>query len=113
MTANAIQRDERTVTVENAGYRYAYQLLSFGVLAAVAYRSFALRLQSWDLVGLVIISGAVHAGYQLIHRVVYRRWIVMAVVTFVVAIILAIVMSKAAVLGTAVSAAMDSAQAHR
>ena len=36
-TAPSVQRDERTVAVENASYRWAYLFLSFGLLALVAY----------------------------------------------------------------------------
>ena len=41
MPPTEIDRDERTVAVENAGYRLAYLVLTFGMLAAVAYRAFA------------------------------------------------------------------------
>ena len=95
MTARAIERDERTTMVENAGYRLAYLVLSFGVLAAVAIRSFAQRQSSWDLLGLVIVSGGVHAGYQVMHKVVGRRWVLASVITLVVAVIVALIMVKA------------------
>ena len=32
MNAEQVNRDERTVAVENAGYSWSYQLLAFGVL---------------------------------------------------------------------------------
>jgi hypothetical protein len=43
MNAHPVDRDERTVAVENASYRWAYLVLSFGLLVIVMYRSFAWR----------------------------------------------------------------------
>ena len=68
MTARAIERDERTMSVENASYRWAFLLLSFGVLLSVAYRSFVLQQTAWDLMALVIVSGVVASGYQAASR---------------------------------------------
>ena len=49
MSANLVQRDERTTAIENASYRWAYLFLSFGLLLVVAYRSFARQESPWDL----------------------------------------------------------------
>lgn len=73
MTANPVERDERTVMVENASYRWAYYLLSFGVLASVGYRGLALNESSWDLLALVVVTGVVQLAYQTSHHVVSRR----------------------------------------
>ncbi len=91
MTAPSIERDERTTSVENAGYRWSYLVLSFGLLAIVAYRSFAFGEASGDLLALVALGGVVNAGYQGFHRVLYRRWVVQLVVTLVLAALLATV----------------------
>lgn len=112
MTAT-VQRDERTTAVENAGYRLAYLVLSFGALLIVAYRSFALRQSSWDLLALVILGGVVHTGYQVKHKVVYAKWVKMAVITFVVAALLAIIMTQATAAGSAFMAGMRAAQSAR
>lgn len=90
MTAQSVDRDERTTAIENVGYRWAYLVLSFGLLADVAFRSFAHGESSWDLFALIILGGAVHAGYQAWHRVLYRRWVLMSVVTMVAAAIVAV-----------------------
>jgi hypothetical protein len=92
MTQPLVERDERTTTVENAGYRWSFLVLTFGLLAIVAVRSFSHGEQSWDLLMLVIAGGFVNAGYQAIHRVVYRRWIVLAAVTIASAALIAILM---------------------
>jgi hypothetical protein len=87
-----VERDERTVAVENAGYRWSYLVLSFGLLASVAYRSFSLDQSSWDLLGLVIGGGVVNTMYQWTGGVLYRKWIFLSIVTFVIAAALAAVM---------------------
>ena len=92
MSPAAVERDERTAAVENAAYRWSYLLLSFGILASVAYRSFALGQTSWDLLALVLIGGAVNAVYQGSHHVLYRRWAITSAVTLVIAAVLAAVM---------------------
>lgn len=79
------QRDERTLTVENASYRWAYLVLSFGLLLDVAYRSFARQESAWDLLALVILGGAVATAYQGTHHVLTPRWAMLAAVTMLVA----------------------------
>jgi hypothetical protein len=91
MTTPSIERDERTTSVENAGYRWSYLVLSFGMLAIVAYRSFVFGEASGDLLGLVVLGGVVNAGYQGFRRVLYRRWVVQLVVTLTLAALLAAV----------------------
>jgi hypothetical protein len=93
MIARPPDRDERTTVVENAGYRWSYLVLSFGLLAVIAFRSFSLGQTSWDLLALVVLGGAVNAGYQGFHSVLYRRWAILAAVTMIVAAILAAVMA--------------------
>jgi hypothetical protein len=73
-TAATIERDERTVAVENASYRWAYLFLSFGLLVLVAYRSFVHNESPWDLMGLVILGGVLSAAYQWFHKVLTAQW---------------------------------------
>jgi hypothetical protein len=89
MTSQRIERDERTVAVENAGYKWAYLLLSYGLLVSVAFRSFVRHESSWDLLALVLAGGLVNALYQGARRVLYPRWFLMAAVTVVLAAVLA------------------------
>ena len=74
MTANTILRDERTESVENTSYRWAYLLLSYGLLVSTGYRAFVTHESSWDLLALVIAGGAVATIYQGGQRVLSRRW---------------------------------------
>ncbi|HEX6589964.1 MAG TPA: hypothetical protein VF039_13250 [Longimicrobiales bacterium] len=87
-------RDERTVAVENASFRYAYLALSYGLLLVVAYRSFALGEQSWDLLGLVLLGGGIATAYQGRRRVLVSRWYVLAAVGLAIALVLALVLSR-------------------
>ena len=63
-TTPLVKRDERTVSVENAGYRWAYIFLSFALLIDVVYRGLFRHEAAWDLMALVIVGGAVCAIYQ-------------------------------------------------
>jgi len=80
----AVQRDERTVAVENAGYRWAYLFLSFGLLALVAYRSFVNAESPWDLLLLVVLGGGVGTAYQGWHRVLSKHWAFASILAVVV-----------------------------
>jgi len=77
----SVTRDERTITIENASYRWAYHLLSLGLLVSVIYRGFIRQESSWDLLALVILGGLVTTLYQGIHGVLSRRWVLVAVTT--------------------------------
>jgi hypothetical protein len=84
-----VYRDERTDAVENSSYRWAYHVLSYGLLASVGYRSFVMKESSWDLLALLIAGGATATLYQGTHRVLSRRWLLATVVAVVIAIALA------------------------
>ena len=88
-TSPLVQRDERTVAVENASYRWAYLFLSFGILVLVAYRSFVHHESPWDLLLLVVLGGGVGTAYQGTHRVLSKRWAVTSLLAIVVAAALA------------------------
>lgn len=90
-----VDRDERTLVIENGGYRLAYMVLTYALLADVIFRALALRQAAWDLMGLVIAGGAVCTIYQARGKALPSRWAVMAFfVTFaggVVAFCIAVV----------------------
>lgn len=79
------ERDERTVAVENASYRWSYLVLSFGILILVAYRSYAKHESAWDLLLLVVLGGVVGRVYQGSNRVLPRRWLIDASIVIAVA----------------------------
>jgi hypothetical protein len=86
------ERDERELLVDNAADRLAYLVLSFGLLALVAYRSVVSGQSSWDLLGLVVLGGLVATGYRARQRVVSGRWAMLMVVGAVVALVVAVAM---------------------
>ena len=71
-------------------YRIAYLVMSFGLLASVAYRGFVLQQSSWDLLALVILGGVTASIYQGAGNVLSRRWLMTTIVTLVVAGLLAV-----------------------
>ena len=85
----SVDRDERTVAVENASYKWGYLVMSFGLLVLVAYRSFAHGESNWDLLALVIAGGMVPNAYQGVNNVLTRRWTMTQIAAMVAAAILA------------------------
>jgi 1,4-dihydroxy-2-naphthoate octaprenyltransferase len=91
MNNQSVTRDERTAAVENTSYRFAYLVMSFGLLVCISYRGFALQQSSWDLLALVILGGVTATIYQGTNKVLSRRWGIAAVASLVIAGLLAIV----------------------
>lgn len=90
MSEQPVLRDERTVMVENASYRLAYNLLSFGALVIVAWRGFVLGQSLWDLLALVILAGALATVYQAVHKIFTRRVVGVVVALIVISALIAI-----------------------
>lgn len=90
-THQSVDRDERTAGVEKDGITWAYNFLAFALLIDVMYRAWVLRENAWDLLLLVIASGAVSSIYLVRHkslsRSLARVMLIVAVVAFVVAVI--------------------------
>jgi len=74
-TTPSVQRDERTVAVENASYRWAYILTSFALLIDVMYRGMVRHEAAWDLLALVIVGGAVCTVYQARQKTLPHGWV--------------------------------------
>jgi pyrroline-5-carboxylate reductase len=69
-TAPPVERDERTVAVENAGYRWAFIFLYFALLIDAAYRTVFRHEAAWDLLALVFVSGTA----SMIHQIRQQTW---------------------------------------
>lgn len=67
-THQSVDRDERTEVVEKAGLVWAYNFLLFALLIDVMYRTWVLRESAWDLLALVVASGAVSWLYLMRHK---------------------------------------------
>lgn len=60
----SILQDERTVAVENASYKWACIVFTFGLLVDVAYRGLFRNEAAWDLMALVILGSGLSTIYQ-------------------------------------------------
>jgi hypothetical protein len=88
----AVQRDERTVAVEQAAGQWAFLILSYCLLLDIAYRSLVRHEAAWDLMALVIGGGALSAAYQARKNVLNARWVIGACVAAAVAALLALLL---------------------
>jgi hypothetical protein len=59
-----IARHDRASRIELAADRFAYLVVSYGLLLCVAYRSFVRDEASWDLIGLVVLGGICGLAYR-------------------------------------------------
>jgi hypothetical protein len=90
-----VERDERTVAVENASYRWAYALLVYALLVDVMYRSLARQEAAWDLMALVIVGGVVCTVYQARQKILSHGWVMKAVLGACIAAVIAAVLAMA------------------
>jgi hypothetical protein len=82
-------RDERESYVDLKADRLAYLVLSFGLLAIVAYRSLVYGDAAWDLLGLVLVGGGVGAAYRVQKGTFTGRWAVLLGATLLIAAVVA------------------------
>jgi hypothetical protein len=73
MTSSSVHRDERTLVIENASYRWAFHVYSYGLLVLAGYRSLARDEAVWDLFALLVLGGVVASLYQWTHDVLTKR----------------------------------------
>jgi hypothetical protein len=90
-TSQVVQRDERTVAVENAGYRWAYGVLTYALLVDVMYRGLFRHEAAWDLMALVIVGGAICTVYQARQKTLGHGWVMKAVLVSVIAAVIAFI----------------------
>lgn len=76
-------RDERERGTDDRADHWAYLVLSFGLLALVAYRGLVDHVASWELLGLVVASGLVAAAYRVRARAASRELALVAVLALV------------------------------
>jgi hypothetical protein len=92
---SSVVRDERTVVVEDASYRFAYIFITYALLLDVLYRSLVRQEASWELLAIVILGGAVSTLYQWRHKILTFHSSMLAAVTFGVAGIVAALIAAA------------------
>ena len=88
MQPRSVPSDKRPATVDHTNYRLAYGLLAFGVLASVAYRGFVLQQESWDLLALVVLSGAISTIYGYQQAALSRRTLTELGLAIVIAVVI-------------------------
>ena len=91
MKDRLVLKDERTISVENISYRWAYLMLSFGLLIDVAYRGPVYNEASWDLLALVVLTGLVATLYQGTQKILTHRWSFWVAGTVLLAAVVAVV----------------------
>jgi hypothetical protein len=94
-TTQVVERDERTVAVENASYRWAYGVLSYALLVDVMFRSLVRREAAWDLMALVILGGAICTVYQARQKTLAHGWVMKATLVACMAGVVAAVLAMA------------------
>jgi hypothetical protein len=88
-TSQPVQRDERTVAVENASYRWVYGLLIYALLVDVMCRAWFRHEAAWDLMAMVIVGGVVASVYQARQRILTQGWVMKVVLAGCVAAVIA------------------------
>jgi hypothetical protein len=94
-TSECVERDERTVAVENASYRWAYLALSYALLVDVMVRSFVRHEAAWDLMALVIAGGAVCSAYQARQKILAQGWVMKTLLAVCIAAVIAAILAAA------------------
>ncbi len=87
------ERDERTVAVENASYRWAYLVVTYALLVDVMYRGLFRNDAAWDLMALVIGGGIFCLVYQARQKILAHGWVMKAVLGACVAGVIAAVLT--------------------
>jgi hypothetical protein len=74
-THQNVQRDERTVSVENTSYRWACNFLVFALLIDVMCRAVVRNEGAWDLMALAVLPGTVSLIYQVRQKTLPQGWV--------------------------------------
>lgn len=93
MIRKIVEKDERTTFIENISYKFGYLFIAFALLLDVAYRSIRLNEASWDLLGIIIISGFVMSIYQHQQKILGKTWIKTIILTIFIAIVFACILT--------------------
>jgi hypothetical protein len=90
-TQRSVVRDERTVAVENAGYKWAFTFIVFALFIDVMCRAIVRHEAAWDLMALVIVGGAVCTVYQARQKALPHGWVKAGVLVACVAAVVGII----------------------
>jgi len=73
-TEQEVRKDERTVAVENASFKWAYYILCWPLVIDALYRQHVRNEKVGDLIALICVSGAIGIAYQIRHRAIVSYW---------------------------------------
>ena len=76
----SVVRDERTVAVENASYKWAGIFVSYALLIDACCRGLLRNEAAWDLLALAVVPGVICTIYQARHKTVQAPLAVFMVV---------------------------------
>lgn len=71
----SVVRDERTVAVENASYRWPFGFLTFALLIDVMYRGLFRDEAAWDLMVIVFVGGVLSTVYRARRKTLPHGWV--------------------------------------
>lgn len=96
-THKSVERDERTVAVENASYKWACISITFALLIDVIYRGVVRNEAAWDLMALAIVPSLACTMYQARQKILGPRvrkvLLIGSVVAFVVSAVTAAILT--------------------
>lgn len=100
MSIEKIEKDERTIFIENKSYKYGCTILNFGLLIDIIYRSIRFNEASWDLFGLLFAGGLVMTVYQYKYKTFASNWknryLLLIIATAVLAFLITLLIHKLA-----------------
>ncbi|MGI6451302.1 MAG: hypothetical protein ACOX3R_13890 [Desulfitobacteriia bacterium] len=89
MKNNLVEKDERTIFVENTSYKFGYRFVTFALLFDILYRSISFNDACWDLFGIIICSGLIVSIYQYRQKILGKSWLRTFLLTFISAALIA------------------------
>ena len=98
----SVEYDERAVAVYKTGTQLAHVFLLVALLIDVMYRGMFRDESAWDLMALIVVSGAIGTIYNARQKVLGKAWLKVMLVTVCVAAVTSVVL----VVVTAVRKAM-------
>lgn len=94
MKFRKVQRDERTIYVENKSYKYGYIFLTYALMADIFYRSIKFKEDPFDLLFLIIITGLGMGVYQYHKKIFSDSWKKIFVIILLISAFLGFIFSR-------------------
>jgi hypothetical protein len=75
MTSKIVEKDERTIHVENISYKFGFQFMTYAIFVDVIYRSLRFHEGSFDLILIVLLSCLPIIVYQYKEKIYPKNMI--------------------------------------